>query len=324
MLALYVGKRLLMAVIVCLVVIWLLIVVVKLVPGDPASIFGSARGIRPSPQEIRFVDNALGLNKPITVQYWDFLKGAVHGDLGVDLSDQQPVASEVGADLPNTIVLALAGVFLSVVVGVPLGVAVSRHPNSIFDRTIRGVSIILISSVTYVVGLFLLIIFAVKLHWFPSYAAGSMSDPFDYVRHLILPALAIAIPWWGYLARLVRASMLEVMGSSYIRTARALGLRERVVFYRYALKNALVPVVALFGLMLGYTLAGTVYAEAVFTRNGLGSLAVNAVDTRNWPVIRAVTLVFAVFFIFANLLSDLSYRLLDPRIRGEEGHEVPV
>jgi peptide/nickel transport system permease protein len=138
----------------------------------------------------------------------------------------------------------------------------------------------------------------------------------------VLPALALAIPWWGYLARLVRASMLEVLGSAYIRTARAFGFRERIIFYKYALKNALVPVLALFGLMLGYALAGTVFVELIFSRPGLGSLALAAITERNWPIIRATVLLYAIFFVMANLLADLSYRFVDPRIRVEDGVEA--
>jgi peptide/nickel transport system permease protein len=176
-----------------------------------------------------------------------------------------------------------------------------------------------VSGLPYVVGLLLLLLFAVELHWLPAHEAGSLSHPVDYLRHLILPAITLAIPWIGYLPRLVRASMLEVLGSQHIKTARAFGFRERVIFYKYALKNALVPVVALFGLMLGHSVAGTVYAEWIFGRPGLGSLALDAIGTRNWPIIRAAVLFYALFFVLGNLVSDLSYRLLDPRIRVEEG-----
>src|SRR5262249_54452748 len=152
--------------------------------------------------------------------------------------------------------------------------------------------------------------------------AGQAAAPLDYLKHLILPAAALAVFWWGYLPRLLRVTMLEVLGTQYIRNARAFGLRERIIFYRYALRNALLPLVALFGLMLGYSLIGTVYAENIFARPGLGSLALTAIGERDWPVIRGVVLMYALFFIVGNLLSDLSYRVLDPRIKLESDVEA--
>ena len=181
---------------------------------------------------------------------------------------------------------------------------------------------VFISAPAYVTSLVLLLLFAVKLRYLPAVGAGQAALPVDYLRHLILPALALAVFWWGYLPRLLRATMLEVMGTQYIRNSRAFGVRERVIFYRYALRNALLPIVALFGLMIGYSLTGTVYAENIFARPGLGSLALTAIGQRDWPVIRGVVLMYALFFIFGNLLSDLSYRLLDPRIKPDDDVEA--
>ena len=146
-----------------------------------------------------------------------------------------------------------------------------------------------------------------------------MSRPGDYLRHLLLPALALAIPWWGYLARLVRASMLEVLGASYIRTAWAFGLRDRVVFYKYALKNAIIPAVAVLGVGLGSLMGGAIFVEVIFTRPGLGSLIFDSIEARNYPIVRGGVLVVALLFVGANLIADFSYRFLDPRIRLELG-----
>jgi peptide/nickel transport system permease protein len=319
-LALYLAKRVGLALAVWLVLVWVLILAIHLVPGNPANYLASAQGgAHPPPAYVKFIRDQLDIGKPATSQFWGFLDGLFHGNLGRDFVTNIPVSHLILGALPNTLILALASVVLSVVVGVPFGILLARHPNTLFDRAGGALSLILISGLPYVMGLFLLLVFGVELHWVPTYGTGSLSHPLDYLRHLILPALSLALPWWGYLPRLVRASMLEVLGSPYIRTHRAFGVWERLIFYKYATKNALVPVVAIFGLMLGYGLAGTLYAEAIFTRVGLGSLALGAVLQRNWPVIRATVLLYALFYVAGNLLSDISYRFLDPRIRVEEG-----
>jgi peptide/nickel transport system permease protein len=317
----YLVKRGAMAVATIVLIASFLSLLVHLVPGDPARI---VLGQHATPALIAQVHQQLGLDKPIPTQVWDFLRGAVHGDFGRDFANQVPVSQLVVNSLPDTAILALTSVILSLLVGLPLGILAASRPNTLLDRALGGFSTLCLSGYAFVVGLTLLLLFSVKLHWLPATGAGSLSDPVGYARHLILPAIALAVVWWGYVSRLVRASLLEVLGSAYIRTARALGFRERLVFYKYALKNALVPVVGLTGLIVGYTLAGTVFVEIIFTRPGLGSLAVQAVDDRNWPIVRATVLVYAVVFIVANLLADLSYRLIDPRIRVERGAEAPA
>jgi peptide/nickel transport system permease protein len=264
----------------------------------------------------------MGLDDPIALQVWHFVSGAVQGDLGTDFVQSVPVTSLIGQVLPDTLALAFVSILLALLVGIPLGIALARWPGGILDRVTHGLSMIFISAPAYVTSLVLLLIFAVKLRYLPAIGAGQAAAPLDYLKHLILPAAALAVFWWGYLPRLLRATMLEVLGTQYIRNSRAFGLRERVIFYRYALRNALLPLVALFGLMMGYSLTGTVYAENIFSRPGLGSLALAAIGARDWPVIRGVVLMYALFFIFGNLLSDLSYRVLDPRIRLEDDVEA--
>ncbi len=156
-----------------------------------------------------------------------------------------------------------------------------------------------------------------RLHSTHSRGAGELSDPLDYLRHLILPAVALAITWIGYLARLVRASMLEVLNANYIRTAQAFGIKERMIFYRYALKNAIIPTIAVLGVGLGSLMGGAIFVEVIFARPGLGTLIYDAIQSRNYPIVRGGVLVVAILFVLANLLADLSYRVLDPRIRDE-------
>jgi peptide/nickel transport system permease protein len=175
-----------------------------------------------------------------------------------------------------------------------------------------------ISLPAYVAGLLLLLCFAVLFRLLPAIGVGETSDPVDYLRHLILPAAALAMLWIGYLARLVRASVLEVLNANYIRTAFAYGLSERLVFYKYALKNAIIPTVAMLGIGMGSLLGGAIFVEVIFTRPGLGRLMFDAISSRNYPVVRGGVLVTSLLFVLANLLADLSYHFLDPRIQYQE------
>jgi peptide/nickel transport system permease protein len=311
----YLLKRLTMTLVVVVVVMIFLSVLVHLVPGEPASII---LGPRASESLIAIVREEMKLDEPIHVQVWDFVTGALQGDLGRDFLSREPVSELILDALPHTIVLAVVAMAVAVLVGIPLGVYAATRPNTIIDRVTAVVSVSFITMPYYIAGLFLLLLFS--LHWnlFPAVGAGSFSDPVDYLRHLVLPATALALTWVGYIARLVRTSMLEVLGANYIRTARAFGVRERVVFYKYALKNAIIPTVAVVSVGLGELMGGAVFVEVIFTRPGLGSLAVEAIVARNFPVLQGTVLVIALVYVFANLVADLSYRLLDPRIRVEE------
>lgn len=311
----YLLKRLTMTLVVVVVVMVFLSVLVHLVPGEPASII---LGPRASESLIAIVREEMKLDEPIHVQVWDFVTGALQGDLGRDFLSRAPVSELILDALPHTIVLAVTAMTVAALVGIPLGVYAATRPNTIIDRVTAVISVSFITMPYYIAGLFLLLLFS--LHWnlFPAVGAGSFSDPVDYLHHLVLPAAALALTWVGYIARLVRTSMLEVLGANYIRTARAFGLRERVVFYKYALKNAIIPTVAVVSVGLGELMGGAVFVEVIFTRPGLGSLAVEAIVARNFPVLQGTVLVIALVYVFANLVADLSYRLLDPRIRVEE------
>jgi peptide/nickel transport system permease protein len=311
----YLLKRLTMTLVVVVVVMVFLSVLVHLVPGEPASII---LGPRASESLIAIVREEMKLDEPIHVQVWDFVTGAFQGDLGRDFLSRAPVSELILDALPHTILLAVVAMAVAALVGIPLGVYAATRPNTIIDRVTAVISVSFITMPYYIAGLFLLLLFS--LHWnlFPAVGAGSFSDPVDYLRHLVLPATALALTWVGYIARLVRTSMLEVLGANYIRTARAFGVRERVVFYKYALKNAIIPTVAVVSVGLGELMGGAVFVEVIFTRPGLGSLAVEAIVARNFPVLQGTVLVIALVYVFANLVADLSYRLLDPRIRVEE------
>jgi peptide/nickel transport system permease protein len=312
----YVLKRLGMTAIVVLLLMVFLAIIVHLIPGDPVR---TILGPRASEELSQTVRAEMGLDDPVPVQVYDFVKNALQGDLGEDFVSQVPVTTLIGEALPHTLILAAAGLGLAALVGIPLGVFASTRPNSIGDRLAGIVSISLITVPAYVAGLFLLLIFAVQLDWFPAIGTGDFSDPIDYLKHLALPAIALALTWVGYLARLTRTSMFEVLNQNYIRTAHAFGLPDRRIYYKYALKNAIIPTVAVLGVGLGTLMGGAVFVEIIFTRAGLGTLILDSIENRNFPIVRGSVLIIAVLFVVSNLLADLSYRLLDPRVRAERG-----
>jgi peptide/nickel transport system permease protein len=311
----YLLKRLGLSLLVVLLAMLLLASLVHFIPGDPVQAILGPRATESLSAKVRA---EMGLDKPIPVQLFEFVIQAGQGNLGRDFVSDVPVTRLIGEALPHTILLAVCSLGLAVLLGVPLGVYSATRPNTWFDRLTGILAVSFITLPSYVAGLFLLLIFAVQLNWLPAIGAGELSDPIDYVRHLILPAAALAITWVGYLARLVRASVLEVLNANYIRTAFAFGLWERTIFYKYALKNALIPTVAILGVGLGNLLGGAILIEVIFTRPGLGRLIYEAISDRNYPIVRSGILVAALLFVLANLLADLSYHTLDPRIQLDE------
>jgi peptide/nickel transport system permease protein len=308
----YLIKRLGMAVVVVLLATTFLASLSHIIPGDPVKLILGPRASESMSARVR---EEMGLDKPVPVQVFDFVVNALQGDLGRDFATKAPVTKLIAAALPHTITLAFASLGMAVLIGIPLGVISATRPNSLIDRIAGVVSVSLITMPTYVSALLLLLVFAVGLKAVSSIGAGEFSDPVDYAKRLILPATALALTWIGYLARLVRASLLEVMNQNYIRTAHAYGVRGRTVSYKYALKNALIPTVAVLGVGLGNLLGGAVFIEVIFTRPGLGFLIYQSISERDYPVARGAILVAALLFVFANLAADLSYRFLDPRIQ---------
>jgi peptide/nickel transport system permease protein len=308
----YLVKRILMTLLVLLLVIVFLSLLVHIVPGDPAT---RILGPRATPQLIQKMRAAMDLDKPIFVQIGHFVWNILHGSLGVDAITGAPITKLVGSALPNTLVLAITSLSLAILLGIPMGVYSATHPDSLADRILAIISISFSTVPSYVGGLFLLLIFAVELHALPAMGIGKTGDTLDYLRHLILPSVALAITWVGYLARLVRTSLLEVLNETYVRTSRAAGISERLVRYRYALKNALIPTVAVLGVGLGSLMGGAVFVEIIFSRPGMGLLIYNAIQVRNYPLVRAGVFVVAVLFVLANLIADLLYTYLDPRIQ---------
>lgn len=308
----YIIKRFVMTVLVLLLVTVYLTLLIHVVPGDAAK---TLLGPRANADLIAKTRAAMNLDKPILEQIglavWDLL----HGSFGTDVFTGRSINEIVGAALPHTLILAWASLGLAVLIGVPLGVYSATHPDSWLDRITAIFSISCITIPSYVGGLFLLLLFAVQLKVMPAIGLGERGDVLDYIKHLILPAVALAITWIGYLARLVRASLLEVLNQTYIRAAMAAGLSQRLIFYKYALKNALIPTVAVLGIGIGNLMGGAVFVELIFSRPGMGTLIYNAIQSRNFPIVRAGVMVVAFLFVVANLLADLLYTYLDPRIQ---------
>ena len=225
------------------------------------------------------------------------------------------MTSLIWVALPHTIILAATSLLLAAAVGIPLGVYAATHAGGWIDRVVTVISVALFTMPTYVVGLLLLLVFSVHFAWLPATGFGNIGDPADYLKHLILPAIALSVAWMGYLARLVRTSMLEVLNERYIYAARAQGIHDRAVTYKYALRNAVIPTIAILAIGLGQLMGGAIFIEVIFARPGLGMLIYNSIETRNYPVVRGGVLVVALLFVTVNLASDFVYHWIDPRIR---------
>ncbi len=276
------------------------------VPGNPAD---TLLGPQASPEYARQFIVQMGLDQPIPVRLWRFFAALGRGDLGVDVITGRSVTSLVWAALPYTVTLTALAIGLAVALGIPLGCLAALRPGSRFDTVLAIASVAVIAIPSFVIAIALLITFSVWLDWLPVLSgAGGPAG-------LVLPTVALSVGWIGYIARLTRTSMLEVMGENYIRTALAYGLPRRVVVFKYALKNAIIPTIAVLGLGVGRLLGGAVLVEIVFARPGLGKLVLDAINSRNYPVLQGAVFVVVLLFVLTNLVVDLSYSAIDPRLR---------
>ena len=294
----------------------LLCALTLIVPGDPATVL---LGPRATPELIAQFREQMGLDLPIYQRVFVFFIDALRGDLGVDLITGRSVAEMVVAALPNTILLALSAIGLAVLIGIPIGCYAAVRPGSLIDQALAVLSVGLVATPSYVVAILLLYFFSVRLGWFPVLGAGDAGDVLDQLHHLVLPTVALAVGWIGYIARLVRSSLLEILGEPYIRTARAYGQPERRVVMKYALKLACIPTVAVLGVGLGELMGQAVFVEVIFNRPGLGSLIFDAIKNRNYPIVQGGVVVVVALFVLVNLLVDFAYAWLDPRIRENIG-----
>ncbi len=308
----YLLKRIGLAAVIVVVAVSLLYGMIHMVPGDPLSVL---LGPRATPELKAALAERMGLDKPFAVQLVTFFFNVLRGDLGIDVFSERSVARIVFEQLPFTVVLIMLAIGWSAALGIPLGCYSAIHRNSFIDKITGVLSVGAIAVPSFVVALYSLLVFAVALKWLPAIGAGQEGDMVSQLEHLILPSLAVGLGWVGYIARLVRASMLEVLGENHIRTARAFGLPERSIIYSYALRLAILPTVALLGVGIGNMLSGAVFAEIVFARPGIGKLIYDAVMTRNYPVVMGSVIVTTVLFVLCTTVSDLVAAALDPRIR---------
>ena len=283
-----------------------------MMPGDPVSI---ALGPRATPEVQAQYAEKMRLNDPLIVQFGVFAGNAITGDLGQDVFSGRPVSQMVFEQLPYTIVLALTAIVWAALVGIPLGCLSAVNPNSLLDKILGVISVGTIAVPAFLVAIWSLLLFSLTLRWFPVIGAGDIGDLGDQVYHLVLPAFAVGLGWVGYLARLARASMLEVMNENHVRAARAFGLKKRTIIYRYALKIAILPTITMIGIGFGNLLSGTVFAEIIFARPGIGKLIFDMVSARNFPVVQGAVMVTAALYVLATLFSDLLVAWLDPRVR---------
>ena len=312
----YGAVRLAFAILVLVGSITLLCSLTLIVRGDAATIL---LGPRATPEAIALFRQQMGLDLPIYERVFVFFAKALHGDLGTDVMNGRSVGTMVAAALPNTMMLAVSAIGLAIAIGIPIGCFAAVRPGSFADQVLAVLSVSLVATPSYVVAIMLLYFFSVRLGWFPVLGAGDRGDPLDQLHHLVLPAVALAVGWIGYIARLVRSSLLEVLGEPFIRTARAYGQPEWRVVMKYALKLACIPTVAILGVGIGELMGGAVFVEIIFNRPGLGSLIFDAIGDRNYPVVQGAILVVVAIFVLANLIVDFLYALLDPRIRENIG-----
>jgi peptide/nickel transport system permease protein len=303
--ATYIIRRALLIIPTALLVVTLVFFIFRLVPGDVARIVA---GERATEEEVALIREQMGLNDPIHVQYARYLWGLARGDLGRSLTYRRQVLDEIVSRVPATLELALAGIGVSVIIGVSTGIISAVKRNTIYDYSSMVAAISGVCIPNFWLGLLLIMIFSVSLGWLPTGGRGGL-------KFLILPTIALSARLIAIIARLTRSTMLEVISGDYIRTARAKGLSERIILARHALRNAMIPLVTIVGLQFGSLLAGSIVVETVFAWPGMGSLFINAVNTRDYPMVQGITLVYTIAFMLVNLFTDLSYGFLDPRVR---------
>jgi peptide/nickel transport system permease protein/oligopeptide transport system permease protein len=301
----YLIKRLLSTVPVLIGISLLLFFMLRMLPGDPAQVLA---GQMATPEEIENIRHQLGLDRPIYEQYAVYMSHLVRFDLGRSARTQNPVIDEIWARLPNTLLLTVVAITLACLFGIPAGIISAVRPYSWIDYLVTMSALFGISMPVFWLGLMLVVVFAVILQWLPAGGTGSW-------QHVILPAVTLASFVVAFIARMTRSTMLETLSQDFTTTARSKGLSEMVVIVKHALKNALIPIITVVGLQFGFLLGGAVLTETVFAWPGLGRLLYDSISARDYPMIQGTILIFGLLYIFVNLVVDLIYAFVDPRIR---------
>ncbi len=308
----YLIRRVLMLVPTLLGAITVVFLVIHLVPGDPVAMIMRDYYTKESASALRHL---LGLDRPLFVQYLDYLWKVLHLDFGFSFQNKREVIVNIADQLPYTVELGIASMIVALLIAVPTGILSAVYRNRWPDYLSRFLASLAISSPEFLLGVLLLLTFALYLGWFPSYGAGDGGDLSSLLWHLILPALALGLRETALLARITRSSFLEVVSQDYVRTARAKGLNERLIIFKHAIRNALGPILTITGVDLAYLLGGAVVVETVFSRQGAGRVLLDAVLHRDYPQVQGTLLALIVIAIIVNACVDLAYALVDPRIR---------
>ncbi len=305
----YTMKRVVLALLIIACAVSTMFVMIHAVPGDPANVM---LGPRATPEIKEALRARLHLDQPLSTQLFYFFKGLISGNFGFDLRSNRPVLDIVLEQLPHTFILVSSALIVSTL-GIPVGCYAAMHRNGKFDRIVGAISVSIIAVPAIVIGLYMLLFFSVELRVFPVIGAGDSEDWLNYLWHLTLPVVTISIAWIGYISRLVRASMIEVLSQNHVRMARAFGLPEARVMSRYALRIAVLPSITMMGVSVAFILSSTVITEIIFARPGLGSLLYESVLSRNYPLVMGTVLMSTIFIVGGTTIADLINAALDPR-----------
>lgn len=323
----YILRRFLFSLIALIVITIAVFLIIHLIPGDPAEIMVGP-GVEHSEEVEELIRANLGLDKPLYMQYLKYMAGLIRGDMGLSLWTRQPVRSEILRRAGATFELALLAVLFSTFIAIPVGMVSASKPYSAADYTSMAGSFIGVSMPVFWIGILLMLVFSLEIPIFPALGRGepffpslvlmfrgNFSPLFDSLRHLILPAITLGLHHAALVARMTRSSMLEVLNQDYIRTARSKGFSEFVVIYKHAFRNALIPIITVVGMQFGFLLGGSVITETVFAWPGLGRFIIESILARDYPFIQGGLLFFAIVILVVNLVTDLLYGLIDPRVR---------
>lgn len=310
-------RRLLITVVLIWLVTTVVFMFVRLLPGDPASaILGASESFQPTEAQLTTVRQRLGLDRPLQEQYASYLGGLLRGDLGDSLTSGREVTLDLRLRLGRTLQLTVPALLLSSVLGIALGVLAARARGRLLDPVLSVIGLVGFSVPVFVIGNVMVLILAIQLEWLPSGGFIEFTqDPMRSVRYMVMPTIALALAPLAVTMRMTRTTVVEELGLDYVRTARAKGLTERILVYRHVLKNAMLPILAVIGLQVGAAFSGSVIVEYVFNWPGVGRLLLQAIDSRDYPVIQGTVLLLSTLFVLVNLVTDLSYAYMNPRLR---------
>jgi peptide/nickel transport system permease protein len=312
----FVVKRLLISLVLVWVVATLVFFSLHMLPGDPALIALGGSEANPDPEALAAMQKKLGLDRPILKQYTDWMGNAIRGDLGRSLLNDRPVGPDLRLRLGRTLQLIIPATILAIIVGIPMGVLAATHRNSFWDPLLSSTALLGFSVPVFVLGLLFVWLFGLRLQILPAsgYVAFS-DDPIGFIKYLTLPAITLSFGMLATVMRMTRSCVLEQLGADYVRTARSKGLAYKIVLYKHALRNALLPISTVVALQIGLMFGGSVLVESVYNWPGINSFLITSINLRDYPVVQGVLLLISILFIGINLFADVTYGLLDPKVR---------